>query len=297
MTNFYASQSQQNIQTFTEQNQSNLNSFLGSTAVPTAATANFSTLNSYLSSSSALNASAAPSWTAYVDKVDAQASSGDALVTASAAAWAQQVATQSPLTEPAAPAILKASTNPADLLFGNFFDQSVANLVKSAPNVFASSNATTIGSPAFAAAWAKATATAAGQSASSFASYFPDPCGSTLLLTMASGHAPTGSPSSCSSCVTSGLFLHNQMPFLINPSGVLNTKVPTKSQAIIPPGSFNALPAWQQKLLIQSSSALKKQVSQSIQGPIKPSFSCASSSPAVSSTLSAAVPNILAGLG
>jgi hypothetical protein len=293
MTNFYAQSASQNLASFTASNESNLNSFLGVSAPPAAVLANFSSLNSYLAAQAPVAPDLSNTWNAYVASVNNASGEADAVVTRNTAQWAQSMINTN-LTAPPTPYVPAPALNSSALMFGSLFNQSVAKLVASAPNVFAAVQNSGLGTPSAQNAWNQAVQNAEASTAKGFSNYLPDTCGSVLLETMASGKAPANA-GSCSSCITSGLFLHNEMPSLLNPSGAQSLTPASSTSAIVPPGAYSSLPKWEQQVLQQNSTSLSSSVSSALSGPVKPSFSCSSSS-TVQSSLSASLPQIFQSL-
>jgi hypothetical protein len=172
------------------------------------------------------------------------------------------------------------------LAFGLFMNASLTNLVATHPDVFAQVQTSGLGTPAALAAW-KASMLKAGTTTGSNLSRLPMPCIAEMLNGMASGVA-SGSSSACGSCAIAGSYLHSQAAKLLDPSA--NTALPGSSAS-----DPSQMQPWLQDALKQANPGLSAQLNQ-VFAPNASISSCAASSTAASSTLTATLPGLFANL-
>ena len=183
----------------------------------------------------------------------------------------------------------RSASGQEELMFGLMYNTSMAELVKSSPDLFAQVASAGVGSPEAAKAFKGAMATAYSKSSGDLSRMFPSPCSAAFLTALSSGSASKAGQaggSACQPCVVSGIYAHSQMT-----SAFAGTAATAPEQ--VAPTSLQQLPSWQRDVIAQQNPSLSTQLSSSVQ---QPAAGCSSSSPAVTGTLTEALPGIFSSL-
>lgn len=183
----------------------------------------------------------------------------------------------------------RSASGQEELMFGLMYNTSMAELVKSSPDLFAQVASAGVGSPEAAKAFKGAMATAYSKSSGDLSRMFPSPCSAAFLTALSSGSASKAGQaggSACQPCVVSGIYAHSQM------TSAFAGQAATAPEQVAPT-SLQQLPSWQRDVIAQQNPSLSSQLSSSVQ---QPAGGCSSSSPAVTGTLSEALPGIFSSL-
>lgn len=229
----------------------------------------------------------------------------DAAVASAGAQWAAQIAAlHTPaVATPNAPTPTMPTIPQGSLIFGSYLDKAMTAMVSSFPNVYAQVQSSGVGTPQSQADWNTAMQKAFQATQASPTAGFPDPCAGILLQAMGSGAVQPSAASSAScpqasTCIASGLYMHSKMQTLFAP-GVTST-IPTSAPrsgagSVMPPASWNQLPAWQRQVILSQNPNLKQALAQSTQAASAPS-ACAGATPALSGALATSLPGIFSHL-
>lgn len=234
--------------------------------------------------------------------ISAKGSSLDALIVATGAGYAEQLASlRAPsLNSPTAPGVntsIATSMPQEGLAFGLFLNKSLTDLVTTSPDVFAQLQAGGLGTPEAQSAWNKSMLNAMSNSSGDLTAMLPSACGGVFLSAMASGDAKSASKSmpaggGCGSCLVSGIYSHGQMSQLFNPAiGTIN---PMPGSGTVNPSEWSNMSGWQQSAISGQnpdlSSSLDKALGKSTSST---PTGCESSSAAVSSTAGSSLDSTL----
>ena len=308
MLNYWAAQNQMTLSQYVQSNAGTLASLVGSQSAASlsqAAAAGHLTMpqiNAVLSQpSNALNLSGVTNMEQLMTTLAGSANTvdGQAILTGAQIAsilGAQQVAaaaaTSTPTSVPVgAPHALKPLAAPSSdsLIFGVFYDRTLAQLVNHSPGLLAQVQGSGLGSAAQMAQWNR-TLAAAGQASQTSLSGMPDPCGVSMLRALGGAHvAATGS---CGSCALAGTYLHGQMGRLFNPAS--NSVLPSTSG--VNPSSWSSMQNWLQQATVQQNAGVANQVSGNT-AAASAGNACAGSSSATSGVLSTTLPGVFSNLG
>jgi len=285
----WAKQSGSDLSSFVTNNASTLSGMLGTSSSNLAtagSTLNASSLNSLVSSSDFnINPSSMPSMNDLFSQLAAKSTTLDGAVTLNGASLANSYAGQYG-------ANVAANLGSQDsLLFGLFYDKSLAHLASSSPNLFAQVSASGLGSPGNQAAWANAVA-AATKASTMDLSKLPDQCG--LVMMQAMGNGTASSSGSCGACAVAGTYLHTQLGRILDPS--TNSVLPTTGTSTTNSSSWSNMQGWLQQGTLSQNPSLANQLNgQTAQAGS--ANACVGSSNATSGVLSTTLPGVFSNLG
>lgn len=269
-------------------------------------TSDFSTLNAKTSASLFSDLGGDDAFDQLATRVANSLDTPDGATIATGVAFANQLSgLQVPeLTMPGVPnstlGAQVAAAGPEQLAFGLFYNSSIANFVKSSPDVFAQVQARGLNDPKALGEWNKARAVAVTEVAQGPAAGVLSPCQAATLSSMASGSLIAGTAvggDECRPCAVAGTYMHGRMNSLFNPQA--NTFIEVEGDGISP-YEWSKLSDWEKQSIYKNNPGLEKIV-KSAEGRAaaggKASQDCQASSAGTSKALTSSLSGVLGRLG
>jgi hypothetical protein len=284
LTAFYAMQTGQPLPEFVASNASGLSSMVGS-SVPAGSSASLASLQDQLKSDGVNPLVSATSAQDYARLLSATSTSVDSQVGLAGLSWAQQLASFRGGS---------GKLGPEALAFSAVLSSTLSSMVGQFPDLYAQVRSSGLSSPAAQQAWRSSMLQATSRSGGSLSAMLPSQCYGTMLTAMASGSPSAagriGGGSGCGACLSTGLYLNQQLSSLFNPAAT--STIPNTADKVLPPAEWNAMPAWQKNIVLQQNPSLATQAASA------PSTlgGCSGGSQAASKAVSATLPNVFANL-
>jgi hypothetical protein len=278
MVNYWALQSGQTLSQWTQTNSPQMSSLLGASAQGSTLT---DLTNQLTTNGAALQLGGVASFSDLMSSISHGSGTIDGQATQTGMNLAQSLA-----------GLYSASGKKASgdtAIAGLFYDQSLAHLVTSSPNLIGKVSSGFTGQAT--AAWNAALAHAAGSTSASLSS-LPDPCLVGMLNAMGTGSAggTPGLGGSCGPCDVAGSYLHTSFQSVINPG---SNNLLKASSGGVSDSTWSQLQGWLQKGTLAQNPGLAQ-----TQAPSSLSLtSCGASSQAVSGALRTTLPGVFSNLG
>jgi hypothetical protein len=172
------------------------------------------------------------SWDAMVAKLTNSAGTPDGQLIAASIDFGRQVGNlpQPQLTMPSLGAVSSIATaNGDEMMFGLFANQTVAQMLRTAPDVIGQINAGGKLSPAAQQQFNQSMLAAGKAVNTSLGNALPSPCYAAMVAAMSTGNPAAasgiGAPQSCTPCITAGAYMHGRMSELVNPQSFITNGV------------------------------------------------------------------------
>lgn len=257
-------------------------------------------LNRQLSSAGlTMDTSGLKSLDALATKVAANSATPDGAVTLAGAKWVSELsALHTPSLSTPKASTPNAPGIPKDALpYGLLLNKSLTTMITDFPDMFADAKKSGLGSAAMTKAWNSSMLKAYNSTKTDLSQMLPDKCTGAMLAVMASGNASSAAKAgagSCSpSCLTGGMYLHNQAKSLFDPGR--GSIVPNPTSPVWSSSTYNQFQGWAKGLALSQNPTLGGTLAQQLTGPTT-TAGCDAASQATTNSLSKTLPGVFSSL-